>query len=193
MKGREAKTSLYGLVFALVCSCICTRQAPLQALIIDADAGARVACDVNLDSPKDLCALLAAGIPLRMRIAAESNGKRFFRSVRTLTTAVCDCVYVLTDSIQGRADSVEVVRHAFTGGDALAQFSVFDIPLDRSSTGCRITVELLPSNARALNRSVDISVLGGFRQSELWVAIDTGQRAGQRGARGWQLAERRDR
>lgn len=122
-------------------------------------------CELHIGWNQELEALLNAGIPLRFRIGAFCPGCDSLVFVRELRFDVVKTNYSFTDQYEGASrDSVAQSRKYPQVLLALRDLSRWSFLICKSATDCRIEVELLPSRATRLNRTVDMSVIWGQRR-----------------------------
>ncbi len=132
-------------------------------------------CDMQIGWNQELEALVNAGIPLRFRMGAYCSGCDSLVFVRTLYFDVVKTTYYFEDNYLGR------LRDSTARSDtypqvllALRDFTRWQFVLCRRAESCRIEVELLPSRATRLNRTVDMTAVWGQRKIAKVLVVNTG-------------------
>ena len=110
--------------------------------------------------------LVNAGIPMRFRICAVTEGSDTARFERTLRFSVAHLTYTYVDSLNG------YIQHSKTYPMillAMNDFCKWSFTVPREAAWCRIEATLLPSRVSQLRRMVDMSKVWG--QSRVSVVV----------------------
>jgi hypothetical protein len=117
-----------------------------------------VRCRLDIAWNPQMEKLVDAGIPLRFRIVSIIDRTDSISFYRTLSCNIVDYTYHYTDSVSGTTVTSREYPMILL---ALRDFCRWEIPVSGTVRTCRVEVQILPSRAHRLNRTVEMSRVWG--------------------------------